>query len=700
MESLEKFEPLFTLVRKSDACISDVEKLVPHLPEDNEELVELLIRLARDRRHHEYLMIFLTAVFDERRPHISVFSEGITLMTELGLLPILASRCSGDVAGELLKLAKIKYLTEQVSYILLIVVLWWFKKKEPHRSKEEVLEVAKNITESMETETDFLPCGAFLIYIDESEMPFLNHIQQNGRRINTGLLQKQCKAYLDGLIKQIELPPDKWLVKTREQLKERPSTLPRKRAVQKIGRNEKCPCGSNKKYKQCCIRKDQSRLRESSHVFGKTRQELTYSFQNTLTLEAVMHTLPSQLAQLDFKALDPPLQKAVITRMTDRVELEGAARFWEIMGISEDLEPMFSYGLKQAVWIDQPKMLKRLAGLIEQDRMEGLPDCLIPKILLQEGAPHPNLFTLEKEFNRELDNPTELASLAISLMNWELPSLGIALARGVLAGEVDGFHARDLLNQILMARSQLDLHPSDFSEDRARRLIREAEQEPDMIEEFEVQQKKIGQQDARIRKLHEEIWQLSNKVRRQEGYRQKEETLQKQSERSRESASYPELKNLREKYSTLKSDLKALHKDRNQAHKELVVAQEELSNRDPDSQTLSPDRKSDNERETELLLEEISSIQPLRIPIFPKRFLLSLKSIPKIVKTEMMRIVGAMAGGDSSAFKGTRKLKLKPNYCRQRVKRNYRVILRIDEEFIHVIDLIPRCDLERRIGSL
>ncbi len=27
----------------------------------------------------------------------------------------------------------------------------------------------------------------------------------------------------------------------------------------KIGRNEKCPCGSGKKYKQCCMRRDQSR---------------------------------------------------------------------------------------------------------------------------------------------------------------------------------------------------------------------------------------------------------------------------------------------------------------------------------------------------------------------------------------------------------------------------------------------------------
>ena len=31
---------------------------------------------------------------------------------------------------------------------------------------------------------------------------------------------------------------------------EKPSTF--KRATKKVGRNDPCPCGSGKKYKQCC----------------------------------------------------------------------------------------------------------------------------------------------------------------------------------------------------------------------------------------------------------------------------------------------------------------------------------------------------------------------------------------------------------------------------------------------------------------
>jgi uncharacterized protein YecA (UPF0149 family) len=31
------------------------------------------------------------------------------------------------------------------------------------------------------------------------------------------------------------------------------------RTEQKVGRNDPCPCGSGKKYKHCCLKKDQGK---------------------------------------------------------------------------------------------------------------------------------------------------------------------------------------------------------------------------------------------------------------------------------------------------------------------------------------------------------------------------------------------------------------------------------------------------------
>ena len=34
-------------------------------------------------------------------------------------------------------------------------------------------------------------------------------------------------------------------------------------AGSQVGRNEKCPCGSGRKYKQCCLRKDEEKARKA-----------------------------------------------------------------------------------------------------------------------------------------------------------------------------------------------------------------------------------------------------------------------------------------------------------------------------------------------------------------------------------------------------------------------------------------------------
>jgi uncharacterized protein YecA (UPF0149 family) len=66
--------------------------------------------------------------------------------------------------------------------------------------------------------------------------------------------------------------PERWLQRAREELQDtvtslhahwaserdsaaelqRQRTLPQRRATPKVGRNERCPCGSGKKFKKCC----------------------------------------------------------------------------------------------------------------------------------------------------------------------------------------------------------------------------------------------------------------------------------------------------------------------------------------------------------------------------------------------------------------------------------------------------------------
>ncbi len=57
-----------------------------------------------------------------------------------------------------------------------------------------------------------------------------------------------------------------------------------RRSVERIGRNEDCPCGSGKKYKRCCYERDQDRLHRSTSVAGKTYADLRAEPEAHLTL--------------------------------------------------------------------------------------------------------------------------------------------------------------------------------------------------------------------------------------------------------------------------------------------------------------------------------------------------------------------------------------------------------------------------------
>jgi hypothetical protein len=47
-----------------------------------------------------------------------------------------------------------------------------------------------------------------------------------------------------------------------------------RRPVAKIGRNTPCPCGSGRKYKTCCLEKDQQLVRDASSCAGITKTQL------------------------------------------------------------------------------------------------------------------------------------------------------------------------------------------------------------------------------------------------------------------------------------------------------------------------------------------------------------------------------------------------------------------------------------------
>ena len=43
--------------------------------------------------------------------------------------------------------------------------------------------------------------------------------------------------------------------------------------MKRLGRNDKCKCGSGKKYKQCCLEKDEQKLKDDIEKYTKGQEE-------------------------------------------------------------------------------------------------------------------------------------------------------------------------------------------------------------------------------------------------------------------------------------------------------------------------------------------------------------------------------------------------------------------------------------------
>ena len=76
----------------------------------------------------------------------------------------------------------------------------------------------------------------------------------------------------------------------------------------KPGRNDRCPCGSGKKYKSCCLTKDEAADRERLAMAQSARDE--HAAEKHQSLREVRETLMAKLAGSDDDLLDDDLTAA------------------------------------------------------------------------------------------------------------------------------------------------------------------------------------------------------------------------------------------------------------------------------------------------------------------------------------------------------------------------------------------------------
>ncbi len=219
----------------------------------------------------------------------------------------------------------------------------------------------------------------------------------------------------------------------------------RRRSVARVGRNDPCPCGSGKKYKRCCIDKDQERLRDSSDIVGVTQAELRRELEDFLTLERI-----NELVRLDPKRIDPKLHRAVLNRLNRFWEIEAVRHFFATVGV-EGLEGHFMDAIDRAIEssnLDEARALLALHDAPEE-KWVGFPFRFLKRGIEEVEA----LDILNGEASRFIDDGA--IDLAIDLLKSPWPFLGILVARGV-ASHAPFMDLDTLLGELGRTRDRLE----------------------------------------------------------------------------------------------------------------------------------------------------------------------------------------------------------------------------------------------------
>ena len=302
---------------------------------------------------------------------------------------------------------------------------------------------------------------------------------------------------------------------------------PIQRAVEKLGRNDPCHCGSGRKYKRCCFEKDRERLQFSSEVAGLTQAELRAVPETALTEGRLKAMMPLELARLDPRKLPPDLLTTYMMQCAGLVLFERLVECFEVLEWGDDN--------------DHDREQCRLAAnfvsfFVVRDQRQDIAARLLasPPVVRLDPPYQPRdsirccwpartpplpcaLIDLEMaaKILHETD-PDELNSLAYGLLCSPHTALGLLVCRAV-AVLLPRKDASFLHERILEARDKLGLSPDDpISDLLEKRLAEETSDEGKDAAALRAARQRLDAKAAEVRALKEEIDDQRRRLDRQE----------------------------------------------------------------------------------------------------------------------------------------------------------------------------------------
>ncbi len=620
-------------------------------------------------------------------------------------IPFLVGHCSGDRITMLLDAVESEHMSyEREALCILLAVMILDGNPPPPRL---LLNIKKLARKNLDTVAGMLLGHAAAIAGDEQ----IKSIAQNWINISS---PGMFRNHFDSIRRTMDMAPEK--VFSLRELSTPDNDITFRRSVEKVGRNEPCPCGSGKKYKKCCIEHDRHRLSDPSPVRGVTMADYRSHIHRYLSEDELCNLPVRELIRLDYHEFSTLQLVMVIRKMSEHRLWNEAESMMDELASRQDLPDGemidnyrhdFIYDILDAGDFD--------VAVRQIEKLEDKPN-MDDELKIHLKLIKPEVKTLAYLNAMALDglrNPDKgiLIELACALL-LHLPALGIVYARGCLTPrrELDSITVLDCIEE---ARDKLELPPGDdgqmlfdlMLDEAMKRNTSDVDGAPSEridakgINELENLRERLKEAQVHSQKFETQIRDLEKKLRESENTLsslKRHEPEMKAAQSVKE-----EVERLRGKVRELKGIVKESHEERSSLRKELSEKNLQMWKKQEDMAHLhsnSAQKEPDEEETAPLSIEHGSSY----IPVFSRRASEEIRSASGRAGREALQLVGRLAGIDMLSWSRVKQLQRLPDMYSARVDRNHRLLFRIytPTGTMNIEALVPRKDLETSLKNI
>lgn len=480
-----------------------------------------------------------------------------------------------------------------------------------------------------------------------------------------------------------------------------------RRPVPKIGRNAPCSCGSGKKYKKCCMEKDQERIRDASAYEGLTKSQVLES--PDLVDDAVMIR---KMRSYELKKLDPSrLNVPQLMAAYERCDLFGLReRAFEMLLEVEkhDDKDDFDRGhfidlMDSALNAGDLDLVERISEHAPwpEDITSGAARVQLDLLRHRELLDAMDAILREEMTDGADFLPDRLLLRLSHGFEKKYPALSIAFARAFISGHPDQVFDNEMLLEVVRrARAELNMESwddpiEDYMEWRIDLVVEAAKEKEisnavlDLSKKMVTVREKVKEGQRELQQKETQLKAIAEKLEKQKSLLSSRPTEVNRSSRISNAEDRETITRLHGRIETLKAEIGSHQQIRRDLRREL---QEERDN--------SGKQHIDVSEATDKVLPQIGleppkTIKKILIPEFLPAFHQSCASIPIVHAANALKAVSGFSAGDKIVWLRTKPIKRIPGYFRIRIGRDYRLMLNWKpEEMLQVLDCIHRSELE------